>query len=70
MDEKELSQVKMRFTQLLDSNGMRKTPERYEVLDAICSSDEMLGVKELLSVLDDRRFRISRATLYNVLNLL
>ena len=70
MDEKELLQVKMRFSQLLDSNGMRKTPERYEVLDAIYSSNQMLGVKELLSILKERRFRVSRATLYNVLGLL
>ena len=70
MSQNELSQVKMRFTQLLDSNGMRKTPERYEVLDAIYSSQQMLGVKELFSLLNNRKFRISRATLYNVLNLL
>lgn len=70
MDEKVLLQVKNRFTQSLEDNGMRKTPERYEVLDAIYSSDQMLGVKELLAILTMRRFRVSRATLYNVLNLL
>lgn len=49
---------------------MRNTPERMAVLELIYDSDTMYSVRELLQGLEQKRFRISRATLYNVLDLL
>lgn len=58
------------FYAKLHEAGMRRTPERLAVLNALYRSETMLGVKELLQKIEAQRFRISRATLYNVLELL
>ncbi len=66
----EFSVIREQFEQRIKRAGMRNTPERLAVLDAIYKSDTMLGVRELLYRIEQQRFRISRATLYNVLDLL
>ncbi|MBP3419889.1 MAG: transcriptional repressor [Marinifilaceae bacterium] len=59
-----------RFSKQIVQHSMRKTPERFAVLDALNEMGKMVGVQELLDYLTNRRFRISRSTLYNVLSLL
>ncbi|MGM9697670.1 MAG: Fur family transcriptional regulator [Prevotella sp.] len=54
----------------LTTNNHRKTPERYAILDAIETMSGHFTLDELGAKLtDELRFPVSRATLYNTLNL-
>lgn len=54
----------------LEMNNHRKTPERYAVLKAVYSIEGHFTLDELGQKLaDEYRFPVSRATLYNTLNL-
>lgn len=66
--------VKAAVRRILDSylemNNHRKTQERYAILDAIYSIDGHFSLEELGDKLvKEYRFPVSRATLYNTLNL-
>lgn len=49
----------------LEENKLRKTPERYAILDAIYQMKGVFTLKELSRLLAEDNFRVSRATLYN-----
>ena len=54
----------------LEMNNHRKTPERYTILKAIYKTDGHFTLDELSErLVTDYNFRVSRATLYNTLNL-
>ena len=53
----------------LEITARRKTPERYAILKAIYDIDGHFTVEELNKVLEDEKFIVSRATLYNTLRL-
>lgn len=54
----------------LEVNNLRKTPERYAILRAVYNMDGHFTLDELGSKLSEEyRFPVSRATLYNTLNL-
>jgi Fur family ferric uptake transcriptional regulator len=58
------------LTSYLETNNLRKTPERYAVLDAAYSFGGHFTLDELGEKLLSDYFRVSRGTLYNTLNLL
>ena len=55
------------LNKFLKSDNHRKTPERYAVLDAIYSMDSLFTMDALNEALNEKRFRVSRATLYKSL---
>ena len=60
--------VRQIFTEYLNANGHRKTPERYAILDTIYSIDGHFDIDTLYSLMaDQENFRVSRATLYNTI---
>ncbi|GHT49117.1 transcriptional repressor [Bacteroidia bacterium] len=62
--------VKQKFTEYLSAKKCRKTPERYAILDIFYTDQRHFDMDSLYEVLNERNFRVSRATLYNTMQLL
>lgn len=57
------------FTRYMTEQGMRKTPERYAIMDVVVSSKGHNSADQVLSMMPDN-FHVSRGTVYSTLSLL
>lgn len=62
-------QVKSILDEYLKKRKLRKTLERYQVLKEIYSINDHFEIEDLYEIMKNKKYRVSRATLYNNMEL-
>jgi Fur family transcriptional regulator, ferric uptake regulator len=63
-------EIKQRFTNELEKRAMRKTRERYAILEEVYGRNDHFDADELFTSMELKKFPVSRATVYNTLDVL
>ncbi len=71
MEEREIFEtVKERLIACLSAKNLRKTPERFAILEQIYMHNTHFDVETLYDIMMHSGYRVSRATVYNTVDLL
>ena len=70
LPQAQMDEVSRSFSAFLKERGQRQTPERFAILDEIYTTADHFDADELFIRLKQKGSRVSRATVYNTLELL
>lgn len=70
MNNQKITVARQQLADCLEKKSLFKTEERFALLDEIYRRDDHFDADELYTSMLNRRFRVSRATVYNNLELL
>lgn len=69
LDDKSKIAARNKLTLYLESKRLRKTPERYAILDKVLSFNGHFDIVTLYHEMEMGAYHVSRATLYNTIDL-
>jgi Fur family transcriptional regulator, ferric uptake regulator len=70
IDQETLNTVKQIFTNYIELNKQRKTPERFTILKEIYLQEGHFDIETLYIHMKNQKYRVSRATIYNTVEIL
>ncbi|MFT6845497.1 MAG: Fur family ferric uptake transcriptional regulator [Flavobacteriales bacterium] len=70
MNEEQFERIRLMFAAYMQERNLRKTPERYAILREIYYQNIHFNVESLYVMMKEKNYRVSRATIYNTLDLL
>lgn len=68
-EDKTIIIARTKLTEYLDSKKLRKTPERFAILDVVFSHNDHFGIDTLYAEMETRSYHVSRSTVYNTIEL-
>ena len=69
-EEKIRNAAKATFTQFMSQHKLRKTPERFAILEKVMATTSHFSIDALHTTLENEGYHVSRATIYNTIELL
>ena len=69
-EDKLMNAAMATFTQFMSQHKLRRTPERFAILEKVMTTTSHFSIDALHSALESEGYHVSRATVYNTIELL